>query len=1095
MTRISLFITLCLLLYLPWWPALGQAVLAPIPVAQDSEIQPLLQRLNVQDEQGCIDAATRLGQIRALAAVQPLCKLLPVAETKVRLAVIAALGEIADTLAVEPLLALLHDADQPVCLAAIDVLGKIGDSRAVAPLAELVKTASGEKRRHAIGALGQIDDAHSTEALIDVLTHSTESSVRCSAADALGALHDPRAIDPLLAPARDPDPALRAAAVTALGNMPDPCVPAIVEAALHDTQSAVKIAAAGAPVCDSRCLDPLLALLHDPDAGVRGAAITRLATYREPRSVEPLCALLKDPVEDVRRAACSALGALRDPRAVAPLTALLPDDNAIDALDKIGDARAVPPLLACVKTKTPYQQEILNALGDLGDARSIDPLLALCDDKDENLRINAFKALSRMNDRRLIEPMLLALSKELDNAQAPVNVSESAIETLQRIGQPALETMLAWLAEKDPARRLAAVRASLMLPDARAVPLLAALVHDADEKIRLVAVSALEQIGDRQAVPPLLAVVKDTGATTELRTAALEALAQFADPRSWDTALAAMKDKEAEIRFTAIHALPDLHDPRVRAPLQGALEDEDIQVRQAALLALLDGSEAGQLLALLRISAKKFADDENLHNAFIHQLAARADAPTVDALCDALEEKDVAVRRYAAQSLVYMGVDANGNIAASAPPALERAVEPLLRHVDDADPNVRQSVIAALAISRDPRARPVFERALTAKEQQSRIFAALGLSGLDFAKPAQLLQLAAPLLRDDDLQIRASAAMLLGKMQAAKPEAPERHMAALLLLAHLEEPDPSLRQLVLQALGSTGDPLALEPLRRLLKTRGMEIAARAAWALSEDRDPRATEVLIAALRHFGEDNEYMLDAVTRALAACQDARVNDALAAAALATNKVLAYTALLALGSRKDPRAVAPLLAWITPAYQGVPEPASWPAVSGEEVVERLADIGDRRATEPLIAALHGADLRLRADAAYALGRLKDPRAEEPLIAALQDPWQDEWTFHPAIDHANVSAEAAVALGELSDPRAVPPLIAALSMGTISGRIAAAEALGKLKDARAVDPLITALVRLNCTGCKTAAAALKALTGQDFGTNTAKWRVWREGK
>ena len=69
------------------------------------------------------------------------------------------------------------------------------------------------------------------------------------------------------------------------------------------------------------------------------------------------------------------------------------------------------------------------------------------------------------------------------------------------------------------------------------------------------------------------------------------------------------------------------------------------------------------------------------------------------------------------------------------------------------------------------------------------------------------------------------------------------------------------------------------------------------------------------------------------------------------------------------------------------------------------------------------------------------------------------------------------------------------LSAGSMPGRQAAAEALGKLKDPRAVDPLITALTRLNRAGDKAVAASLKALTGQDFGNDAAKWHAWREEK
>ena len=1063
MTRISLIITLCFLLCLPLWPVFGQAVLVPPPLDYNGQVQVLLHRLDVQDvqnEQGCINAATQLGKMTELAAVQPLCKLLPIADTQVRLAVIAALGEIGDTLAVEPLLALLHDADQRVCLAVIDALGKIGDTRAVAPLTEQVKTESGEKRRLAITALGQIGDARSAEVLIDVLTRHTESSVRCSTADALGTLRDPRAIDPLLALAHDPDAALRSTVITALGKFHDPRVVEPLIDALRDTLTTVKIAAANAPVHDTRCIDPLLALLHDQDAAVRNAAIHRLATYRAPNIVEPLCALLHDQDANI-------------------------SESAIVALGEIGDARAVPPLLACLQTALP-QRAIIEALGNLGDTRAIDPLLALCDGKDEQLRYFAFEALSRLNDRRLIEPMLLAIAKaeDADITTLTAYLVHPIGSTLQRIGQPAVETMLSWLTEKDPVRRQAAARASKYLPDARAVPLLAALLHDTDEKVRLVAVSALSRIGDRQAVVPLLEVVKDAGATAELRTAAFEALAQFDEPGITGPALAAMKDKEATVRCAAIHALPDPHDPRVRAPLQEALQD-NAEVCKAAMSALLDTSDGQQLLPLLRVAAKY-----DLEGVLLDKLPARMDASTVDALCSALEEKDVLLRQCAGMSLETMGFEAFYQMTTASPVALHRAVEPLLRHTDDPDPEVRREVIGALSYTRDPRALPAIQQAVMAKELNIRLCALRGLERFPLGDPAPMLQLMAPLLKDDDTQVRDGAAQLLEKIQEAKPEAPERHQVALLLLPYLTDPDPTLRHSVMLSLSSTSDPLALETLCRLLNNQ--QSASEAASALNKFSDPRAADALIAAL-HVHENRPDMLSPIINALTDYHDARIGDALAA--LESDEETAYNAALALGGRKDPRAVPTLLAWLASNHQSplAPPFSSW---QGEQTVLLLAGIGDRRAVDPLIAVLHGAELDLRADAAYALGRLKDPRAVEPLIAALLDPCLD--SSMPSTSpqrHTNVCAEAANALGEIGDPRAVTPLLAALSAGSMPGRQAAAEALGKLKDPRAIDPLISALTRLNRAGNKAVAAALKALTGQDFGTDAARWRAWREGK
>jgi HEAT repeat protein len=115
--------------------------------------------------------------------------------------------------------------------------------------------------------------------------------------------------------------------------------------------------------------------------------------------------------------------------------------------------------------------------------------------------------------------------------------------------------------------------------------------------------------------------------------------------------------------------------------------------------------------------------------------------------------------------------------------------------------------------------------------------------------------------------------------------------------------------------------------------------------------------------------------------------------------------------------------------------------------VAYALANIGDQRVVEPLIAALQ-ADLPvMRLSAAEALGKLGDIRAFEPLVATLQD--ADLYVRHYAVD----------ALGALADRRAVEPLLATLSDPEPLVRRCAIEALERLGDRRAVAPLIHVVI------------------------------------
>lgn len=141
------------------------------------------------------------------------------------------------------------------------------------------------------------------------------------------------------------------------------------------------------------------------------------------------------------------------------------------------------------------------------------------------------------------------------------------------------------------------------------------------------------------------------------------------------------------------------------------------------------------------------------------------------------------------------------------------------------------------------------------------------------------------------------------------------------------------------------------------------------------------------------------------------------------------------ALGVRKDPQAVEPLLAALKDKDPEVRRRAAG----------ALREIGDPQAVEPLLAALKDEDAGVRWEAAVAQWEIKDPRAVEPLLAALKDEEED------------VRIEAKRALVNMGAP-AVEALLAALKDKDWRVRRGAARALGEIKNVRAVEALRAAL-------------------------------------
>lgn len=149
---------------------------------------------------------------------------------------------------------------------------------------------------------------------------------------------------------------------------------------------------------------------------------------------------------------------------------------AVEALRKIGDVRAVEPLIFALKDRNhTIRYWVANALGRIGDVRAVEPLIAALQDRDWAVRRNVIDALGRIGDVRAVEPLIAALPnsnmrvyssvadvlRQFRDAQT-VNPRKAALQretdekllyrvlyALRRIGTPeALEAVRQW--QEDP---------------------------------------------------------------------------------------------------------------------------------------------------------------------------------------------------------------------------------------------------------------------------------------------------------------------------------------------------------------------------------------------------------------------------------------------------------------------------------------------------------------------------------------------------------------------------------------------------------------------------------------------------------------------
>lgn len=592
-------------------------------------------------------------------------------------------------------------------------------------------------RRDAAVALGQLGDARAVEPLLEALT-DTEADVRVGVAGALGLLGDLSAVEPLIRALQDEDPGARAAAASALGQL-GPVLAGVADAravapliaALQDGFAAVRDGSATAlGQMGALAVQPLLTALRGQDLAVRKGATQALVKIGPP-AIEPLIAALEDPL--LRGMAVTMLGRIGDVRAVEPLIAVLRADtepvrrSAAETLDLLSwtpDSGAAGAAYwaakgqwhKCVEIGRPAVETLIDALrhpdslvrqlatrglGQIRDLRAVEPLIAALKGREDG-RAVAAEALGQIDDERAVDPLIAALK---DSGPA---VRAAAARSLGQLGDVrAVDRLIAELRDHEPVVRAAAAGALGEIADLRAVdPLIAAL--RGREDVRGPAASALGQIGDARAVEPLIGALKDM----RVCVAAAEALVRIGAPAAAPL-VATLLDHDEVVRNAAAEALIVQIGPPTFGPLLAALRDEQEAVRQTAAN-LLDrmtwAPDSAEAAATYWAGRNQWARCVQLGAPAVGPLAIAARTwQGAELRCGAAAALGDIGGVPAVDALVATMKDRSAEVRKCAVGGLgriadPRAVEPLIAAAKDRAEEVRRAAEDALAGFSDPRA-------------------------------------------------------------------------------------------------------------------------------------------------------------------------------------------------------------------------------------------------------------------------------------------------------------------------------------------------------------------------------------------------------
>ena len=454
---------------------------------------------------------------------------------------------------------------------------------------------------------------------------------------------------------------------------------------------------------------------------------TSFPLIRKIDNVEKFIEELKDDAFDVRRSAVNALQDIGDNRAIEPLIEALKNEHELNirwsirrGIKKIGGENVVESLInALTDDDHKAREAIAEALGGYRDERVVEPLIAALKDEEPRVREAAAGALGDVNDVQAVEPLLEALKDEEPKVR---KAAASALEDVNDV--QAVEPLIEALKDEENEVRRAAAKSLGGYKDERAVePLIEAMLClNGGGWASKSAAKSLSQIGGERAIEALIAVLKDQTMVGETVAAAVSVITVCQDERGVEAVIEALKHEHFYAVTRAAWFLGIIASNGPVSKLDSVVEQSRIVqaklVRERAVEPLIEALKGEQYFrrptsafvgigqALVEIGTEHVVEElidllkyennrANGSQVQVRTVAAYAlgeigDVRAVEPLIEALEEKDLDLYSTVTSALADIGD--------------ERAVEPLIEALKDDKWYVRRCSVRALGIIGDERA-------------------------------------------------------------------------------------------------------------------------------------------------------------------------------------------------------------------------------------------------------------------------------------------------------------------------------------------------------------------------------------------------------
>lgn len=551
------------------WRVRNTAIEMLLEMKSENVINGLINTLykeNANARNAAIEALIGLGN----EATDHLIEEFKKADTGVKKFIIDILGNTRDLKAFPLLLKSLESEDENVRATVVEHIGNIRKNISVInALIDVLRGEDAWTAYHAADALGKIGDPRAVEALVSVLSRN---ELRKPAITALGQIAEPRSLSSIVPFLKDGSRGVREEVVKSIAKffqkgVSEETIIENIKRNLQDEQSDFLLHCARSnkkEVKTSAIL--LLGLLRDESVIDHLVELSATEEFNEPyirvlvfvgrATPELLTPFFKSDDPYKRRVVCLVAGRINSPVFFEPLVECLKDEdghvrgNAALTLSNLNDPKVIEFIKPLILDKYEnVQEEAIRALAKLKRWINLDEIIKGLSDKNSALRRNTVLLLGLLKERSTVEALGTAL-KDSD-----IRVRIAAVEALDEIdGTESVKFLLFSLTDESPdLRRLAALSIGRMRAEEGIEPL-NNLLLDVNSSVRAAAVEALGNIGNVKAVGPLIKLLSDRSGL--VKTSAIEALGNFKNDDNVRSALLQLfNDDDAEIRTAAIDSL------------------------------------------------------------------------------------------------------------------------------------------------------------------------------------------------------------------------------------------------------------------------------------------------------------------------------------------------------------------------------------------------------------------------------------------------------------------------------------------------------------------------------------------------------------